>query len=341
MRKLSFIGLLLVFVFSATAQESPHGEKSKMKCVDCHTTDNWKYSEATAKFKHESTCFKLEGQHGNTTCAACHITLIFSDAKSNCIDCHIDMHNTSVGSNCAECHNSSSWIISNTTELHQMSRFPLLGAHNTAACIDCHKSVSQLEFEPLGVECIDCHRQDYLATSNPNHIQTNISTDCMECHRIEAHEWSASGINHEFFPLTKGHALPNCATCHTNGTSAPLSPECYSCHQNDYASTTNPPHQSSGFSTDCAQCHTTDPDWKPAAFDHDNQYFPIYSGEHRGEWNSCVDCHTQEGNYSVFSCIDCHEHNRSEMDDEHKDENDYVYNSISCLTCHPTGKSDD
>jgi hypothetical protein len=127
-------------------------------------------------------------------------TLVFSEARSNCIDCHTDMHNNTVGLDCARCHDSRSWIVENITEIHQMSRFPLLGAHTTTDCSSCHSSASNLEFQPLGVECIDCHRQDYQATTNPNHIEAGISTDCMECHKVEAHEWISSGFNHHVFP---------------------------------------------------------------------------------------------------------------------------------------------
>ena len=78
--------------------------------------------------------------------------------------------------------------------------------------------------------------------------------------------------------------------------------------------------------------------WKPAGFQvHDAQFFPIFSGKHRGEWDDCVDCHTNTGNYAVFSCVDCHEHNRTEMDDKHSGEADYQYTSMACLECHPTG----
>ncbi len=341
MRKLSLIAILNLIMVFAGAQENPHGEKLTMDCTDCHTTDGWKYSRATSVFNHDLTKFKLEGQHIYTNCVACHTSLVFSDAKSSCVDCHADMHNTTVGTDCSQCHNCESWIVDNITEIHQMSRFPLLGAHNTASCSDCHTSASQLEFEPLGVECIDCHQQDYMATTNPNHVQAGISTNCIECHKIEAFEWSASGINHDFFPLSKGHESIDCATCHATGTTEPISADCYSCHQNDYNSTTNPSHQNSGFTTDCIECHTTDPDWKPAEFkSHDAMFFPIYSGKHREEWNACTDCHTQSENFTVFSCIDCHEHNKSEMDDEHGGINGYTYNSLACFACHPAGNED-
>ncbi|MBT7393718.1 MAG: hypothetical protein HN778_02690, partial [Prolixibacteraceae bacterium] len=338
MRKLPLIIGLVFLLFQTWAQQNPHGETLTFTCTDCHTTEGWTFSKEAAIFNHDSTQFVLEGEHRFTDCAACHTSLVFSEAKTNCVDCHTDMHNNTVGTDCAQCHNSNSWIVSNISEIHQLSRFPLLGAHNTADCSACHKSASLLEFEPLGVGCIDCHREDYLTTTDPNHVQTGLSTNCVECHRIDAHEWSATGINHDFFPLTKGHEINDCAACHTTGLFEPLSTDCYSCHQNDYNSAVNPSHQNSGFSTNCIECHTTDLDWKPAEFKtHDALFFPIYSGNHNGEWDNCIDCHTQPENYSVFSCIDCHEHNKSDMDDEHQGNNDYVYNSVACLACHPSG----
>lgn len=341
MRKLSLIILMVLFAGISLAQQSPHGDKLAFSCTDCHTTEGWKFSASTAKFSHDLTTFKLEGQHFYTDCAACHKTLVFSEAKTNCIDCHTDMHNSTVGPNCAECHTPKSWLVNNITEIHQNSRFPLLGAHNTADCSACHTSASKLEFQPLGIECYDCHRADYQAATNPNHVQSGISTNCFECHKIDAFEWSASGINHDFFPLTKGHEIENCADCHTSGISLPISPNCYDCHQKDYNSAVNPSHQNSGFSTNCTECHTTDPDWKPAEFkQHDTQYFPVYSGSHKGEWNSCADCHTQPENYNKFSCIDCHEHNKTDMDKEHREENGYSYNSNACFACHPNGNKE-
>ncbi len=336
MRKLSLNILLLLWVFFALGQENPHGNKFKLDCTNCHTTEGWKFVK-TGEFDHNTTNFNLEGEHEVTDCAACHTSLVFSEAKTSCVDCHTDMHNTTVGMDCANCHNSESWIVTNITEIHQMGRFPLLGAHTTADCASCHTSASQLEFEPLGVDCIDCHRQNYLATTNPNHVLSGFSTDCIECHKIEAHEWSASGINHDFFPLTLGHAINECSACHSNNIPEPLSTDCYSCHQNDFQSASNPSHQSSAFSTNCLECHTTNPDWNPADFRTHDDLFPIYSGKHNGEWNNCTDCHTQPENYSIFSCTDCHEHNKSETDDDHQGVSGYTYNSNSCYACHPNG----
>ncbi len=340
MCKLSFSLVMLMFAISTWGQKNPHGENFKLNCLDCHSAETWNFT-ADGKFDHSQTRFVLEGQHRYVNCRQCHTSLVFSEATPNCVDCHTDMHNTTLGADCARCHHTNSWIVTNTTELHQLSRFPLLGAHKTADCAACHTSASQLEFDPLGVECIDCHRPDYLATTNPNHAQAGFSTNCIECHRLDAYEWASSGINHDFFPLTKGHQLNNCAACHTPGTTGPLSTECYSCHQSDYASTVNPSHKSSGFSTNCTECHTTDPGWEPATFrSHDATFFPIYSGKHNGKWNTCADCHTEPGNFSSFNCTECHKHNRTDMNEEHQGINGYSYNSQSCLACHPTGSSD-
>ncbi|MCB0751983.1 MAG: hypothetical protein KDC52_10955, partial [Ignavibacteriae bacterium] len=90
----------------------------------------------------------------------------------------------------------------------------------------------------------------------------------------------------------------------------------------------------------CEDCHNTS-DWNDATFDHDGQYFPIYSGKHKEAWNSCSDCHTNPSSYSVFSCIDCHEHNnKTKVDDKHRGESGYSYTSAACYDCHPQGRGD-
>ncbi len=342
MRKLPLISGFILLVCYVYAQQNPHGETLPFSCLDCHTTEGWSFSAATAEFSHDSTNYRLEGQHVYADCKACHTSLVFSEAKTNCMDCHLDMHNNTVGQDCAECHTQNSWIVSNTTELHQNVGFPLLGAHTYADCASCHTSVSLLEFPPLGVDCIDCHRDDYQSSTNPNHVEAGLSTNCIECHKVESFEWTSSGFNHDFFPLTKGHQINDCAACHSSGLFEPISNECISCHQQDFNAASNPSHQGSGFSTNCMECHTTDPGWTPAEFQtHDAVYFPVYSGEHRGEWENCTDCHIQPGNYSLFSCIDCHEHNKSDMDEEHGGINGYSFNSMACFACHPSGREEE
>lgn len=417
MRRLSFLifnVLLSVVVF---AQTSPHGDALTISCDDCHTTDSWKIDPGSISFDHNTTGFQLLGQHEQIDCKMCHTSLNFSDEKglSSCVSCHTDVHQQLLGSDCASCHTPQSWIVNDIIGLHANTRFPLVGPHATADCYECHLTENFLQFRPLGIECIDCHRAEYLATTSPNHTQVGYSTNCFDCHNMRSAEWSSDGFEHGFFPLTGGHAIDDCSACHTSGVYQALSPECESCHLDDYNATQNPSHTSLGLSVNCLDCHTTNPGWEPATFDihdqfyvlegahaeianecaqchngtyantpntcfgchesdynntddpphlasnfstdctlchtqnawepstfdHDGMYFPIYSGEHRGEWNSCTDCHTVSSNYAVFSCIDCHEHNQNDMDDEHSDVRDYVYNSINCLECHPDGRAED
>lgn len=489
MRRLSFLILGVLFSMSVFSQKNPHGKQLKIDCSECHTTGSWRVNSLTSTFNHNQTGFTLIGQHGQIDCKMCHLSLTFSEekGKTDCASCHLDVHQQTLGNDCALCHTPQSWIITDVKEIHFNSRFPLVGAHANADCFDCHLTENLLQFRPLGIECVDCHRAQYLATTLPNHQLAGYSTDCFDCHNMRSAEWNAGGFEHSFFPLTEGHAVNDCAACHSSGNFGPISPicetchlkdynasvepphatlnfsvncldchtthpgwspatfdnhndfyvlegahaaiasdcmqchsagyvntpnTCFACHTDDYNNTSNPSHSELNFGTDCTECHsqnawtpssfdhnsiyvlegahatiandclkchstgyantpntcygchandynnTNDPShsaanfptdctechtqkaWKPSTFDHDGQYFPIYSGSHRGQWNSCTDCHTTANNYTLFSCIDCHEHNKTDMDSKHREESGYVYYSINCLDCHPNGKAD-
>jgi hypothetical protein len=342
MRKLSSLILSLVFSVSLFSQSSPHGVGFEVNCMDCHSTSGWTVDIKNLSFNHNTTKFALLGQHQSVNCKLCHKSLEFSKAESECVSCHTDMHNQTVGDDCARCHTPNTWVVNNITEIHQRSRFPLVGRHMAADCFDCHTNASPslLNFGPLGVNCIDCHQKDYDATTNPNHSAGGYSTNCIECHNMTANSWSGAGINHNFFPLTGGHDINSCQECHKTPDYSSTSPDCITCHQANYNATTNPNHDASGFSTSCKDCHTTDPGWKPAKYgDHDTK-FPIYSGKHNGEWSKCTDCHTNPASYQIFTCIDCHEHNSTDMNDEHKEVQGYAYNSPACFACHPTGSKE-
>ena len=340
MRSLSFIGLLIALSVNLTAQ-SPHGPDLNYGCKDCHTAEGWTINKDSITFRHSSTGFALEGQHNAVTCKFCHPTLVFSKARPECATCHTDVHEQTLGFECGRCHTASSWLVENITTIHQLGRFPLLGPHATALCSDCHPSASLLRFEPLGVECYDCHRPEYEATTQPNHALAGFSTDCEQCHRVTSFAWTGPNFNHSFFPLTEGHAIEDCRSCHLGDDYSSTSPDCYSCHEPDYNTAEVPNHSAAGFSTHCAECHTTRPGWKPADFrQHDGLYFPIYSGNHNGEWGSCTDCHTNPQDYSFNSCTVCHEHNQGDMDEEHEGIGGYLYQDDACLACHPTGSAD-
>lgn len=340
MRILSFIISPLVFFFMSFFSESPHGKDFKISCITCHSPKGWTLDKEIYSFDHSATKMPLSGQHKEIDCKLCHTTLVFSEekTKTECVNCHTDLHNQSVGNYCDKCHSPNSWIVNNITGIHQQSRFPLLGVHTMTECQKCHKSESLHRYDVLGVECIDCHRNNYMASTRPNHNTANFSTECSQCHYIYAYEWTGTGFNHSFFPLTLGHSNVECSKCHINGNYNNVSPDCVSCHLSDYNAATNPVHTSGCYPKNCTLCHTTSPGWTPVDFQHDSQYFPISSGKHSGI--SCVGCHTNPNNCSLYSCIDCHEHNKSKMDNEHNDVGGYSFTSIACFNCHPKGKAD-
>jgi len=137
------------------------------------------------------------------------------------------------------------------------------------------------------------------------------------------------------FVLLGAHAGMECTACHSGpGGDVPVVPadanDCYSCHVSDY----DGEHRGTDFPTDCTACHSTT-SWDGAQFDHT---FEIFRGEHAREWDACADCHTVPNDYESFSCFGCHSKNK--MDDTHKDERDYMYDSPTCLSCHPTGRKE-
>lgn len=302
MKTLLFVIAAILLVFNRMQTDSPHGSNFKISCGVCHSSKSWKLDKTIYSFDHNKTKLPLVGQHTIVNCRQCHPTLVFSAAKTNCIDCHKDLHQSTVGPDCSRCHTPASWLVNNISDIHQMSRFPLLGAHRSAECAQCHKSESLLRFDVPGVNCVDCHRDQFLATTNPNHVQSGFSEDCASCHPMTALQWTGAGFNHNIFPLVQGHSGLKCTDCHTSAPFTATSPLCYSCHQQQFLSAKNPDHLASGFATTCQDCHSLNPGWTPATFDH--SAFPLTLGH---STPTCNDCH--KGNYKNTStdCYSCHQ----------------------------------
>ena len=362
MHRCLLIFLFFGWAFTLTAQ-NPHGEGLKMDCAACHTSDGWEIAmdfwnfikdpkveisqitgwelkwDTLDKFNHFNTNFPLEGQHAGVDCRACHSDLVFAPTSVDCISCHTDVHQQTVGSDCVRCHTADNWLVDNITELHQENGFPLLGMHATAACIECHQSETGLQFNRIGNECINCHLADFNATANPNHEAAGFSMDCVDCHTIESIGWFSETMNHDFFPLTKGHDIADCNACHIDRNFTNTPTDCFACHQSDFTASLKPNHEAAGFSTNCVDCHTIDVGWEPAEYaDHDT-HFPIYSGAHQGEWEQCIDCHNNPSDYTQFTCTNCH--TNPETDEQHAAVSGYAYENTACLACHPAGNADD
>jgi len=293
-----FLACILYFGLNA---QNPHGESFGIDCQKCHNNDGWTLVLSEISWNHSETGFDLEGQHKVTTCMDCHKTLEFSDTDPNCVSCHSDVHQMTVGNDCVRCHDENSWLVNDIPQLHEQNGFPLEGSHALISCSDCHRGSNNLSFSRLGNECIDCHRDDYINTQEPNRLASGFGTDCIQCHQPFAQGWGGENF-HLSFPLVQGHANVDCRQCHQAANYADVSSECISCHRKDFNGTSNPDHRSAGFTTDCILCHTLTPSWSPAEFNHN--IFPLVQGHSNLD---CRQCH-QSTNYADVSseCVSCH-----------------------------------
>jgi Cytochrome c7 and related cytochrome c len=313
------------------------GRGFSRRCEDCHTLFGWRPATGV---DHNTTRFPLTGSHQLASCAQCHVGGRFAGTPTDCFSCHQTRYNATSNPNhvagnypktCQDCHSTTAWRPAASID-HSKTRFPLTGAHLGTDCARCHVGG---RFTGTPTDCASCHQANYNATSNPNHVSASFPKTCQDCHSTTA--WRPASFDHNAtrFPLTGAHRNTDCARCHTSGRYSGTPTACVACHQSSYDRTTNPNHRSSGFPTDCQACHTT-ATWQGATFDHE-RYFPITSGRHRGI--SCATCHTNSGNYKVFSCLNgCH--GKSSTDNEHKGRSGYSYDSSACYRCHPRGSGD-
>jgi len=216
--------------------------------------------------------------------------------------------------------------------------FDLLGQHATLICTDCHDATTgQPLFSPIDEsDCIACHQSNY----DGEHAGSGYPTTCLSCH--DGTVWTGATFDHSVasggFDLLGQHMTLICTDCHDATTGQPLfSPidesDCIACHQSDY----DGQHAGSGYPTTCLSCHTGT-EWTGADFDHDTDYFPIFSGKHKGKWQrDCSTCHSRLADFSVFTCFNCHKHNQNDMDDKHSGMTGYDYDPPTCLGCHPDG----
>ncbi|MCF8300817.1 MAG: cytochrome c3 family protein, partial [Haliscomenobacter sp.] len=306
-------------------------------CASCHTTNpGWRPST----FNHNNY-YPLTGAHSSTSCVACHVNGVYKNTPTDCNACHNAAFNAAQNPNhasggfstdCASCHTTNpGW---RPSTFNHNNYYPLTGAHSSTSCVACHINGV---YKNTPTDCNACHNAAFNAAVNPNHKMVGLSTDCASCHTTNP-GWRPSSFKHTW-PLQGAHAAIalNCTSCHNTGNASAAPTTCIGCHATDY-NTATPNHASAGFPTNCTSCHSQN-SWSPATWNHDAQYFPIYSGKHKGEWTNCNECHTSAGNFNVFNCLNCHK--KAETDKDHKDENGYIYTSLACFSCHPDGSSDD
>jgi hypothetical protein len=323
--------LSMPLVPSAAQQtvRNPHGPLDE-ECAVCHTSAAWTPARISAQFKHARHGFALTGAHATASCLGCHAKLDFRGVPRDCASCHADVHHGELGTDCGRCHTARSFIDrSIMLRAHQVTRFPLSGAHLALDCESCHTPAPQGQsaFRTVSSECVACHLAQFQAAKSPDHVASGFPEDCNACHL--ATTWSAARFNHDAtgFPLTGAHRALPCERCHGSTGFSGQSAACVSCHQQDYDGTTNPNHAASGFPTQCDACHSTS-SWAGATLNH--VWFPLPHAQAQ-----CADCHTIASDYSVFVCTNCH--TQATTDRRHGDVRGYVWDSAHCYACHRNG----
>lgn len=245
---------------------------------------------------------------------------------------------------CLDCHQSGSWLpLSESPKFdhNRTTEFKLLFKHADLACAQCHVGETVAEFHKFstrGSDCASCHQDIH---------QNYWGADCETCHSPEGWGPEMAYRRHDetLFPLLAAHHSQSCYLCHTTPALLP-SLDCQVCHEPDF-SLDEPAHTDLLPQNDCSMCHAPTRWNQLLAINHD-VFFPIHSGQHKGEWDTCSDCHDQDREYQIFTCFGSGCHDQNEMDDEHCEDNDceqrngFTYPrsgvvSNDCFFCHPRG----
>jgi hypothetical protein len=312
----------VAFSLCTDCHEDAHDGRFGVSCTDCHSTNGWNQLRAGNRFDHNLTNYPLEGQHTQVACAQCHTSGDYSEslAFDRCVDCHDDYHRDDFTSedgvitDCDACHSLERDFTFSNYGLsdHQLSDYPLEGAHIATPCFACHKPQEEerWDFTIASESCVSCHdnvHEGYLESSDGSAVT------CHECHNVDS--WASISFDHSTteFALEGAHEQANCRSCHFREEGPEqifkgLGQSCTACHQTDS------PHgdqfDSENGEAQCARCHNSDPGWSAKLFDHDSTQFPL-EGRHREV--SCDGCHRPEGTEEIiiykierFDCIDCH-----------------------------------
>jgi predicted CXXCH cytochrome family protein len=226
---------------------------------------------------------------------------------------------------CTLCHTTANWT--SATFNHSTTGFPLIGAHTTLQCAQCHVNNN---YSLTSGACYPCHTADFNGTNNPPHVSAGFPQDCSLCHSTT--NWTGATFNHTTtgFALTGFHTTLQCAQCHVNNNYSLASGTCYPCHTADFNGTNNPNHVSAGFPQDCSLCHTTT-NWSGATFNHNNTPFPL-TGAHVSV--ACTSCHIN--NVFAGTPTDCYSCHKADYTGTNNPNHVSAGFPTTCATCHTT-----
>ncbi len=303
------------------------------KCDKCHAPSGWKSVKLSGqKFDHDKTRFHLSGLHATTSCEKCHKNGAWTAYKDKdlerCLSCHEDYHHEQFSrtdrGECSRCHTVEGFLPPKYEVVdHRESRFPLMGAHLSVPCRQCHakiqiQGVTTAQFHWDKFECIACHRDPHAG----QFAAILAKAGCESCHGIAG--WQPTSFRHESarFKLDGKHGAVDCDKCHksesVNGRQTIRYHfedfRCAACHEDIHRGQFADPVTKI---TACEKCHTPT-GWKPAVFDHtSDSRFPL-TGKHLG-----------------LECGKCH---KKEMDPEGIEIMHFKPLDTACIACHPEAK---
>jgi hypothetical protein len=251
----------------AACHEDVHRAELGPECARCHTPRSFLDRTAMVR-RHAQTRLPLDGSHLLADCRACHATaglgrLTFVAQPVRCEECHLARYATAVpdhravgfSTECAQCHSTVDWARARFD--HAQVGFPLTGAHRPLSCDACHRNFA---FTGGSVACVDCHRQDFDGTTDPNHAAGGIPTDCAACHGTTT--WDGARFDHDarWFPIFSGKhqgRWQSCSDCHVSpGDFSQFT--CAQCH--DQTRMDDKHREIPGYGptpADCLRCHPT------------------------------------------------------------------------------------
>jgi len=245
----------------STCHVDEHRGQLGPDCARCHASlETWKQP---SKFNHTAAKFQLTGLHQNVTCDKCHRPDLEAAAKpfvkytnvpfASCADCHRDPHRGAFAGSCDSCHGDEGWkrLKTATGFDHSKTKFPLLGKHVKAACLDCHKT-SNFKAPVEHEKCANCHQKD-----NPHKTQF-AAQDCDACHTVDGYKPSTFTISrHQTsrYKLVGKHEIVECVKCHfPAGKDADYRPAyaaCRDCHKDAHGG-----QFTKSYEDRCDTCHT-------------------------------------------------------------------------------------
>lgn len=320
--------------------ENPHTRPNERMygndCRSCHTSESFRPHRFAVERHPEG--FPLLGAHREAACASCHTSeraTLVGTTSTACGACHDNAHEPggsgmriADAADCARCHSGGTWQVPGFAErAHIDAGFPLAGAHDDVACVDCHRPDAGLAANATQ-SCTACHADPH---------STSFASACTTCHRLEDEHWNRGALRvtadlhaRTGFALAPPHENPECVACH--GTPSPYAASAQtpvasrptasrdietlaSAARESNAASTNTITPSGDYAArfpgrtldDCAACHVDS---------HAGQFLERPGG--------CAACH--EGTHFVPAAFAPSDHTTFPLDGGHL--------AVSCVRCH-------